>query len=100
MLIKNAPVKLLLTALPCQVCAWFLAAISHFIHGRGEAGILILKALWSVLRDLRWFLEQRKEIRSSIVGSEQVILGQIMRNPGYSYYFNRFKHYITKGTHG
>ena len=100
MLLKNAPVQLLLSALPCQITAWLLAAFGQLLHGRVTACGLILEALWSVARDLHWFLEQRKEIRSSIQMPERLMLELVMRDPPFSYYLKRLKSYVSKGLHG
>ena len=100
MLLKNAPVHLLLLALPCQITAWLLAAFGQLLHGRIAACGLILEALWSVVKDLRWFLEQRREIRSSIVGQEWSVLRKVMRDPPFSYYIKRLRSYVSKGLHG
>ena len=100
MLLKNAPVRMLLVALPAQLFAWLLAAVGHMLVGRHRASLLILQGIGAFFARSPSILWQRKEVRSDICGQEQDILKQIMRNPSPSYYLKRLRSYIVRGTHG
>ena len=100
MLLKNAPVRMLVVALPAQLFAWLSAAIGHMLVGRYKASWLILQGIGAFFSRLPLILWQRKEVRSDIHGQEQDILKQIVKNPSLQYYLNRLRSYVIRGVHG
>ena len=100
MLTTNLEYRNLIIPLCVQLIVWFLAAMGMFITGKMEAGKFILKGIFWYFTNLPHILLKRKYIQNKRVISDSELFKFIKRNPSFSYYYNRFFHYIKTGRHG
>lgn len=100
MLLKNAPLRMLIIALPVQLLAWTTAAIGHLWHKNWKACLLILKAQLTVLCSLSRIMKKRRLVQKEAKVSHNEVFKIVLKNPPISYYVNRLKSYIRTGLHG
>lgn len=100
MLTTNLEAKNLVLPLLTQTCVWFMAACGMLITGKTEAGKYILEGLGWFFSHLGSILLKRKQVQAKRKVRDHELMPLILRNPPWSYYINRFFHYIRHGRHG
>ena len=88
--------------LPTLFMVWFLAGLGMLLTGKHQAGWLIWKGLayhlnpWNIADTLK----RRKATQKLRTKSDAELFRTILKQPKFSFYWNRFWHYIKTGRHG
>lgn len=88
--------------IPLHFMVWFFAGFGMIVTGKFAAGFLIWKGLLYHLNPyfIADTLKRRRETQALRTKSDKKLFRFIMRQPRFSFYWNRFWHYIKTGVHG
>lgn len=102
MLAKFLEWKHFFRIIPIHAAVWFFSGLGMFLTGKFEAGCLIWKGLLYHFSPVNWrnTLKRRNEVQALRTKSDQELFKKIMRQPKFSFYWNRFWHYVSSGRHG
>jgi len=94
--------KNVIRILPILSTVWFFAGFGMLVTGKWEAGILIWKGLLYHINPVNIVdtLKRRKEAQKLRTKSDKELFKIIMRQPKFSFYWNRFWHYLKNARHG
>ena len=85
---------------PLHYCVWLCAGIGMVLSGKPEAGFCILNAVFQFPRRWKKTMQRRKLVQPLRTKSDSELFKKIMRQPKFSFYWNRFWHYLQTGRHG
>lgn len=100
MLLKFLEWKNVLRILPFHVLVWFFAGLGMLLSGKFEAGWYIWKGIAYHFTHMKVNLRKRRSVQRLRTLPDSEVFKHIMRQPKFSFYWNRFWHYIRTGRHG
>jgi GT2 family glycosyltransferase len=100
MLLKCLELKNLILILPIHITIWILAGIGMFFSKKPVAGFFILKGVFLI--PFRWkiIMNKRRRTQNLRVKTDKELFKIIMKTPKFSFYWNRFFHYLINARHG
>lgn len=100
MLLTNLGYPQVIFSVGIQVAVWTMAGLGMLFTGKFQAGIYIFRGLGYVMAHMSHILQKREKVQTNRKISDRELFKLVMRRPPFSYYYNRFVRYISKGIHG